>query len=116
MADPTQTAATSIPDVAHLLAALGGSIVGLKGMPGATWCERAANLLMGFLSAVYLGPALAEWLSLSSPRVVAGVIFACGAGGLVILGGVIDGLKAVPWGGVVADLIDRLKSLLPRRS
>lgn len=103
MTEPTAT----IPDVAHLLAALSGSIVGLKGMPGATWPERAANLLLGFISAVYLGPAIADWLHLESPRVVAGVVFACGAGGLVVLGGVIEGLRTVRWGDLVAGLIQR---------
>lgn len=106
MADPATTAA-GIPDTAHLLAALGGSIVGLKGMPGATWGERAANLLMGFLAAVYLGPAVAEWLHLESQRVVAGVVFACGAGGLVVLGAALEGVKATRFGDIIAGWLSR---------
>lgn len=105
MADPATTGA--LPDTAHLLAALGGSIVGLKGMPGATWGERVANLVMGFLAAVYLGPAVAEWLHLESPRVVAGVVFACGAGGLVVLGAALDGVKATKVGEIITGWISR---------
>ncbi len=64
-----------------------GAIVSLRFAPeGTTWGDRAASVAGGIASSVYLAPWAVEWLGVASVRVEAGMGFAFGALGLVVLG------------------------------
>jgi hypothetical protein len=70
-----------------------GSILALKAIPGTSYVEKAGNVGASFALAIYLGPALVEYMDITSPKIAAGVIFAIGATGLVVFNGVIDAIK-----------------------
>lgn len=97
------------PEVQTFAAAALGSVLGLRALPGQSLAEKAWNLCCGFLLAVYLGPAAAEYWEVHSPRLVAAIVFLAGAAGLVLFGAVIEGIRQTSFG----DLI--LSYLAPRR-
>lgn len=84
-----------LPDwVAHpAVAAALGSALGLKALPGASLPEKLVNLGASFALAVYAGPALVEYLEVSSPKLAAGIVFGIGATGLVVFNALIDAIK-----------------------
>lgn len=84
-----------LPDwLAHpAIAAALGSVLGLKAIPGASLLEKVSNLAAGWALAVYAGPALVEYMEISSLKIAAGVIFAIGATGLVVFNAVIEAIK-----------------------
>lgn len=83
------------------VAGLAGALLGLKAIPGTTYPERLANLALGFLVAVFVGPAIVDNLHVTSTKVAAGIIFAMGAAGLVAFSAIMEGIKQTP----VRDLI-----------
>lgn len=89
------------------VAALAGSILGLKAIPGVTFAERLSNLLFGFLLAIYAGPALVEYLHVTSVKVSSGLVFAVGAGGLVVFAAVLDGVRQTPVGAIISSWFSR---------
>ncbi len=70
-----------------------GSILALKAIPGTSYMEKAGNVAASFALAIYVGPALVEYMGITSLKIAAGVIFAVGATGLVVFNGVIDAIK-----------------------
>lgn len=77
--------------ITALLAKLGpgiaGAVVSLKFMPtGTTWTARFMSLAGGAFAAVYLAPALGEWLGVASARIEAGMGFLVGSLAMVVLG------------------------------
>ncbi|MEY5100818.1 MAG: hypothetical protein RJA36_3537 [Pseudomonadota bacterium] len=70
-----------------------GSILALKAIPGTSYVEKAGNVGASFAMAIYIGPALVEYMDITSPKIAAAVIFAIGATGLVVFNGVIDAIK-----------------------
>lgn len=91
-----------------LVAAVAGSLVGLRALPGATLPEKLATVGAGFALAAFAGPAVVEHMGIVSPKVGAGVIFVIGAAGLVIFNSFIEGIKRT-------DLGAWLSSWLPKR-
>lgn len=87
-----------VPEILDLalhpvVAAAIGSIVALKAIPGTGYVEKAVNVGASFALAVYAGPALVEYMEVTSLKVAAAVIFAVGATGLVVFNAAIDALK-----------------------
>lgn len=89
------------------VASFAGAILGLKAIPGGTFATRLSNLLFGFLLAVYAGPALVEYLNVTSGKISSGLVFAVGASGLVIFAAVVDGIKQTPLGTIISGWISR---------
>src|SRR5579884_99255 len=89
------------------VAALAGAILGLKAIPGGTFAERLANLLFGFLLAIFVGPAVVDYLHVTSARISSGLIFALGAGGLVVFAAVIEGVRATQFGAILTGWLSR---------
>lgn len=77
----------------QLVAATAGSVVGLYAVPGETLRSRVANILAGFVIAIFAGPALVEYLGITSVRVSAGVIFIVGSTGLVVFNACVEAVK-----------------------
>lgn len=91
----------------HILAGVAGSLVGLRWAPGATWLERAGNLLAGCGCAVYVTPGIAEWADIHSPRSLAALSFAVGMFGLSIAAAVVQALRDAKLGEALESLIRR---------
>lgn len=91
------------------VAALAGAILGLKAIPGGTFLERLANVLFGFLLAVFLGPAAVDYLHVVSVKIASGLTFAVGAAGLVIFAAVIDGIKQTQLSAIISSWFSRGK-------
>lgn len=91
-----------------VIAAAAGSLVALRALPGTSYAEKFANLAAGFAIAAWGGPAIVDWLSIAGPKLASGVIFVCGATGLVAANAVWEGIRHV-------DLGAWLMSWLPRR-
>lgn len=83
----------------QFIAAAAGSIVGLYAVPGDTLRSRLANILAGFVIAIFAGPALIEYLGITSLRVSAGIIFITGSTGLVVFNAVIEAVKKMDLAG-----------------
>jgi hypothetical protein len=91
------------------LAAIAGAILGLKAIPGTSVKERWGNLLMGALLAIYIGPAMVDYLHITSVRVAAGITFALGAAGLVAFAAIIDGIRQTQFGAIISSWLSRNK-------
>jgi hypothetical protein len=76
-----------------VVAAAVGAIVALKAIPGTGYVEKGVNVGASFALAVYAGPALVEYMEVTSLKIAAGVIFAIGATGLVVFNAVIEAIK-----------------------
>lgn len=85
------------------LAGAMGALVALHGVPGATWVERAFNIVAGLLIAGYVSPALAEYLGLQSLAMQSASAFLCGLFGLNLVAGIVAAVRAtdfrdfLPW-------------------
>lgn len=67
-----------------VVAAAAGALVGLRALPGTSYLEKLSNVSAGFAIAAWGGPALVEYLAVTSPQLASGIVFICGATGLVI--------------------------------
>lgn len=102
-----------VPEILDLalhpvVAAAVGAIVALKAIPGTGYPEKALNVGASFALAVYAGPALVEYMEVTSLKIAAGVIFAIGATGLVVFNAIIEAVKRT-------DLAAYVMSWLPGR-
>lgn len=92
----------------QFIAAAAGSIVGLYAVPGDTLRSRLANILAGFVIAIFAGPALIEYLGITSLRVSAGIVFIVGSTGLVVFDAVVEAVKKM-------DIAEWIRGWLPGR-
>lgn len=90
-----------------VIAAIAGAFLGLRAWPGSTWAQKASNLGLGFVFAIFVGPAAAEWLGVTSPRISAAIVFGCGAAGLVAFAAVIDGIKETKFVEIITGWLSR---------
>lgn len=84
-----------------------GGLVALRFAPGLTWFERAFNVLCGSLCAGFSGPALAEWLQVSSPGMQAGLSFGVGMFGLSLAAAVVQGIRDVRLSEIISGWLTR---------
>ena len=76
-----------------VIAAAVGAVLGLYALPGATVPQKIGNVAAGFAIAAWLGPALVDYMAISSPKLASGAIFVIGATGLVVFNAVIEAIK-----------------------
>lgn len=84
-----------------LVAGAIGSIVALKSSPGASWPERAFNVLCGALLAGYGSPAICEYFGLHTVATTSGMSFAVGLFGMNLVATVLVWIKDVKLGDVI---------------
>lgn len=89
------------------VAALAGAILGLKAIPGASLAERAGNLACGFGMAIFMGPAIVDWLHIASTRIASGITFAVGAAGLVGFAAIMEGIRQTQFGAIISGWLSR---------
>ena len=93
--------------VSNYLAAAAGALLGLRAFPGSSPRQIVANLVVGALTAVFVGPGLADWEGTTSPRIYAFIIFATGATGLVFFSAVIEGVRQTPFGQILTGWLSK---------
>jgi uncharacterized membrane protein YedE/YeeE len=91
-----------------VLAAAVGALVGLRALPGSSLPEKLLNVGAGFAIAAWGGSAIVEHLSVTSPKIAAGMVFFVGAAGLVVFNALIEAIKRT-------DLAAWLSGWLPRK-
>lgn len=72
----------------HWFSGLAGSIVALRGAPGATWKQRAFNVFSGLVFAGFGAPAVIETFELNTAGMASAVGFACGLFGMNLVAAV----------------------------
>lgn len=72
----------------HWLSGLAGSLVALRGAPGATWRQRAFNVFSGLMFAGFGAPAVVETFGLNSASMASAVGFGCGLFGMNLVAAV----------------------------
>ncbi len=87
-----------------------GSIISLRALPvGATWGDRLASFVGGVGTSMYVGPALTEWAGISSAHIEAGIGFAIGLFGMVVVGELVSTFREL---GLAQILRDWLRKIL----
>lgn len=78
-------------------------------MPGATWGQRFLHLAIGASCAGYGGPALYEWLHMSSQNMLSFLSFAVGAFGISLFMAATTAIKTIDWAGVITSMLPSSK-------
>lgn len=88
-----------------------GALISLRfSPPEATWPDRLMSVAGGVASSVFVAPAVSEWLG-ASARLEAGMGFAMGALGLVVLGEATKAIREAQLGAALRGWIRRLAGL-----
>jgi hypothetical protein len=87
--------------------ALGAAVTALKFTPGATWLERAGNVLAGALASGYGTPALVRWLEISGDEYRGALAFVLGLLAMSLLAALQQAVKETPIGQIVANWLTR---------
>ena len=91
-----------------MVAAAAGALVGLRALPGSSYIEKFSNVSAGFAIAAWGGPAIVDYLVITSPRVASGMVFICGATGLVVANSLWEAIKRT-------DIAAWISSWLPKK-
>ncbi len=96
--------------LAKLAPGILGSLISLRALPmGSTWSDRFAAFVGGVGVSMYVGPALTEWAGISSAHIEAGIGFAIGLFGMVVVGELVSTFREL---GLAQILRDWLRKLL----
>lgn len=87
--------------------AVGALITAVKFTPGASWGERAFNVLAGSAAAGFITPALIEWLNMKSPAYASGAAFLFGLVGMSLAAALLQGIKDTPIGQILTGWLSR---------
>ncbi len=99
--------ADSISRSHFTVGAVGALITAVKFTPGASWGERAFNVLAGSAAAGFITPALVEWLSMKSPAYASGAAFLFGLVGMSLAAALQQGIKDTPLGQILTSWLSR---------
>ena len=80
------------------IGAVGALITAVKFTPGASWRERAFNVVAGSAAAGFFTPALVEWLNMKSPAYASGAAFLFGLVGMSLAAALLQAIKDTPLG------------------
>ena len=87
--------------------AIGALITAVKFTPGASFGERAFNVLAGSAAAGFITPALIEWLNMKSPAYASGAAFVFGLVGMSLAAALLQGIKDTPLGQILTGWLSR---------
>lgn len=90
-----------------VVGAVGALITAVKFTPGASWGERAFNVLAGSAAAGFITPALIEWLNMKSPAYASGAAFLFGLVGMSLAAALLQGIKDTPLGQILTGWLSR---------
>lgn len=80
-----------------------GGLLALRGVPGATFRERAFNVFSAMMLAGFFAPAVADFFGLQTPELKSATAFAVGLFGLNLVATTVELIKALtlddvlPW-------------------
>lgn len=94
--------------------AVGALITAVKFTPGASWGERAFNVMAGSAAAGFITPALVEWLSMKSPAYASGAAFLFGLFGMSLAAALLQGIKDTPLGQIFTGWLSRRGTTPPK--
>lgn len=97
----------SISSSPFTVGAVGALITAVKFTPGASWGERAFNILAGSAAAGFITPALVEWLNMKSPAYASGAAFLFGLVGMSLAAALLQGIKDTPLGQILTGWLSR---------
>jgi len=86
-----------------------GALATLRFAPGASWWERATNVLAGSVCAGYCAPALAEWWRITQPGIHAALAFGVGMFGLSLAAAITQGIRDTRVAEIIAGWLSRSK-------
>lgn len=86
---------------------IGALITAVKFTPGASFGERAFNVLAGSAAAGFITPALVEWLNMKSTAYVSGAAFLFGLVGMSLAAALLQGIKDTPIGQILTSWLSR---------
>lgn len=86
-----------------------GALATLRFAPGASWWERATNVLAGSVCAGYCAPALAEWWAIALPGVRSALAFGVGMFGLSLAAAITQGIRDTRVAEIIAGWLSRSK-------
>lgn len=84
-----------------------GAVIGLRWAPGASWPDKAINVVGGAACAAYLGPLVCSLLRLTAQPATAAIGFALGLFGLSLVGAVMDGIRNIKLADVASSWLTR---------
>lgn len=87
--------------------AFGALITAVKFTPGASWRERAFNVVAGSMAAGFVTPALVEWLNMKSPSYASGAAFLLGLVGMSLAAALLQAIKDTPLGQILTGWLSR---------
>lgn len=89
------------------IGAAGALVTAAKFTPGASWLERAVNVVAGSLAAGFITPALTEYLRMTSAAYIGGAAFFVGLLGMSLVAAFFQTVRDVHWAEIVASWISR---------
>lgn len=89
------------------IGAIGAVITAVRFTPGASWLERAFNIVAGAAAAGYISPALIEWLGMKSPSYLSGAAFLVGMVGMSLAAALLQAIRETPFGTILAGWLSR---------
>ena len=96
--------------LAKLAPGILGSLISLRALPmGATWGDRFTAFVGGVGASMYVVPALTGWAGISSAHIEAGIGFAVGLFGMVVVGELVSTFREL---GLAQILRDWLRKIL----
>ncbi len=102
------TLAALVATMVKLSPGFAGALVALMMMPStATRGERLTAFLGGLTAALFIGPALVEWAGIISPRLDAGVGFACGVFGMAVVSEITAAIRTLKIGDIARNWLKR---------
>lgn len=90
-----------------IVGGLGALITAVKFTPGASWWERAFNVIAGSIAAGFVTPALVEWLNMDSPAYASGAAFMLGLVGMSLAAALMQAIKETPFGAILTGWLSR---------
>jgi len=78
-----------------------GSIISLRWIPGRAYSEKVVIVIIGTLTARFLGPAVGEYFALQTPGMQSAISFLIGLFGLNMMASVSLWLKTVDIGSLI---------------
>ncbi len=90
-----------------LIGGLGALVTAIRFTPGASWPERAANVIAGALATGYCTPALAAWLQIKEPQYENALAFVLGLLAMSLLAAGLQAVKETPFGQILASWLTR---------
>lgn len=97
----------SIAKSPFTIGALGALVTAAKFTPGASWWERAINVVAGSLAAGFATPALTEYLRMTSQAYMSGAAFCVGLLSMSLVAAIFQAVRDTKWAEILTGWLAR---------